>query len=401
MLKNNVLGGVLIVAGTTIGGGMLALPIVSAFSGFSVSLLVLILMWALMTYTALVTLEINLYFKKGVSVAYAAQYTFGRLGYYISTAAIAVLFYALLSAYLSASTSILDHTFDELNFQIPHIVTLGLFAFVFTGIVVAETGWVDKSSRLLLLIKAMAFILIAIIILPNTKLTNLKSIPDGAYTNLLLLIPLFFTSFGFHGSISTIVTYIGTDWKKLRFTFVLGSLLPLAVYIIWELIALGSVPLSGPNSFEYIKNTGGDLGTFTGVLSDVVQNNNWLGPLSKLFTFLAIATSFLGVGIGLYHFMEEQITKQAGNKPTALTTWLFTFVLPILFAGFYPQGFIMALGYAAIALSTLAVIMPTLIALKLRKQYSPDDYQVAGGSLALIIALIAGICVIVLEISST
>jgi tyrosine-specific transport protein len=400
MFKDKVLGGVLIIAGTTIGGGMLALPIVSAFSGFNVSMCVLIAMWALMSYTALVTLEINLFFKKGVSISYAAEYAFGRLGSYVSSAAITVLFYALLSAYMSASTSIINHTLNNFNVAAPQFITLGLFTLVFTGIITAQTAWVDKSSRALLLVKTVAFVLIALLILPNITISYLQHTPNAAYTNLTLLIPLFFTSFGFHGSISSVVNYIGLDSKKLRFTFLLGSLIPLGVYIIWEIIALGTVPLSGPKGFIEIQQAGGDLGTFTETLSALSGGGGWVISLSHIFTFLAIVTSFLGVGLGLYHFMEEQLEKHTHKKPKTISVWLLTFVLPIIFALFFPQGFVVALGYAAIALSTLAVIMPTLIALKLRPQYPSKSYQVAGGTFCLLLALLGGVAVILLELIS-
>ena len=45
--------GMLIVAGTTIGAGMLALPIASAGLGFTTALSLILITWALMTYTAL------------------------------------------------------------------------------------------------------------------------------------------------------------------------------------------------------------------------------------------------------------------------------------------------------------------------------------------------------------
>jgi tyrosine-specific transport protein len=41
-----------------------------------------------------------------------------------------------------------------------------------------------------------------------------------------------------------------------------------------------------------------------------------------------------------------------------------------LFALFYPEGFVLALGYAAIALSLLAVILPTLNMLKINQSLS-------------------------------
>ncbi|WP_319950534.1 aromatic amino acid transport family protein, partial [Klebsiella pneumoniae] len=52
-MKNRTLGSIFIVAGTTIGAGMLAMPLAAAGVGFSVTLGLLIGLWALMCYTAL------------------------------------------------------------------------------------------------------------------------------------------------------------------------------------------------------------------------------------------------------------------------------------------------------------------------------------------------------------
>lgn len=57
-MKNRTLGSVFIVAGTTIGAGMLAMPLAAAGVGFSVTLTLLVGLWALMCYTALLLLEV-------------------------------------------------------------------------------------------------------------------------------------------------------------------------------------------------------------------------------------------------------------------------------------------------------------------------------------------------------
>ncbi|MCD3068990.1 DUF2492 family protein [Salmonella enterica subsp. enterica serovar Enteritidis] len=57
-MKNRTLGSIFIVAGTTIGAGMLAMPLAAAGVGFSVTLGLLIGLWALMCYTALLLLEV-------------------------------------------------------------------------------------------------------------------------------------------------------------------------------------------------------------------------------------------------------------------------------------------------------------------------------------------------------
>lgn len=400
MSSNKLFGGVLIVAGTTIGGGMLALPVASSFAGFGLSAVVMVAIWALMTYTALITLEMNLYFNKGVSISYVAEHVLGKFGKTISTLAIALLFYALLSAYMAGGASIFNQVVRHiLGIELSSAGLIIGFGVIFGGLILARTRIVDTTNRWLLLIKTGCFLSIALMILPKVDPTLLSYTPPEITSYFPLLIPLFFTSFGFHGSIPTIVNYIGPDAKKLRFTFILGSTVPLIIYLIWETLALGVVPIAGMvDSFTSIKAAGGDVGLFTYTLSKIA-GGGWLIMLCQGFTFLAIATSFLGVGLGLFDFMEERLTKN-DQKPAAFLPAIFTFAIPFIFALFYPQGFIMALGYAAIALSILAIIIPVLTVWKLRKKYSARSYTIAGGKLGLIIALICGIGVILLEIKA-
>ncbi|MCV5837916.1 tyrosine transporter TyrP, partial [Escherichia coli] len=50
MSRSKVFGSTLIIAGTTIGAGMLALPLASAGIGFSTSIIIMLGLWALMAF---------------------------------------------------------------------------------------------------------------------------------------------------------------------------------------------------------------------------------------------------------------------------------------------------------------------------------------------------------------
>ena len=58
MLKNKTFGSALIIAGTTIGAGMLAMPLTSAGMGFGYTLLLLVGLWALLVYSGLLFVEV-------------------------------------------------------------------------------------------------------------------------------------------------------------------------------------------------------------------------------------------------------------------------------------------------------------------------------------------------------
>ena len=70
------------------------------------------------------------------------------------------------------------------------------------------------------------------------------------------------------------------------------------------------------------------------------------------------------------------------------------------FALFFPQGFILALGYAAIALVVLALFFPVILVKHARKTLKTDkNYQVLGGDGALLVTSLVGVSIILIQIA--
>jgi tyrosine-specific transport protein len=228
------------------------------------------------------------------------------------------------------------------------------------------------------------------LLIPFVKTENLSE-NQGNLSSIWLAIPIFFTSFGFHGSIPSIINYVGPNPKVLRSVIIIGSLIPLGVYLLWQTVTLGILPLSTIQSFGQENNAA----VFIQHLNAITQTDT-LDWLTNIFAFLAIATSFLGVAIGLFDYTAETLKKNNTPK-NRFQTSLITFSPPLFFALFYPDGFILALGYAAIALSVLAVLVPIAISIRLR--YLPwSTYQVKSNIIMLGIAFLIGVGVIAIEV---
>jgi tyrosine-specific transport protein len=61
------------------------------------------------------------------------------------------------------------------------------------------------------------------------------------------------------------------------------------------------------------------------------------------------------VALGLFDYLADLFQRR--NTVTGrLQTGAITFLPPLAFALFYPRGFVMALGYAGVALSVLALL---------------------------------------------
>ena len=393
-LDSKFWGGVLIVAGTTIGAGMMALPIISAEPGFFVSSYITLFMWAFMVIMALISLEINLYFGKGVTISYMAEQELGGFGKAISSFAIMVLFYALLGAYIAGGSSIASTMIPQMS-ELPKHYAILSFAAIFGLVITYSTGMVDYSNRLMMAAKVVLFITLVSILLPHVQIELINQANIESNSRWFAILPIFFTSFGFHGSIPTIVNYIGPDKRKLSMIFFIGSLLPVVIYLIWNIITLGTLPFQGEYSFGNVMEQGGDVGVFIQQMKGAIGDSR-LTMAIQSFTFIAIVTSFLGVGISLFDFFTEQFSSEE-KKLNRAVCGIITLLPPLLFALFYPQGFVMALGYASIALVILAIFIPSLVAWKLLNKDIEDKPKIAGGKLTLFLAFLTGAVIIVIE----
>jgi tyrosine-specific transport protein len=396
MNKSKVFGSTLIIAGTTIGAGMLALPLASAGIGFSTSLFLMLGLWALMAFTALLMVELHQFVESDATLHTLAHTILGTKGKWIASFAVMFLFYALCAAYIAGGGAqfnqrISDIAGIELNGQ----VTTLLFTLLVAGVVTIGTHSVDKVNRVLFGLKLIAMVLVLSFLAPNITSQYLLSMPlqQGL---IVAAIPVVFTSFGFHGSIPSIVRYLDGDVRSLRKVMIIGSALPLVIYIFWQGVTLGVV-----SQEQLLSDT--SLGALLVSLSQTVHQSN-LSVIVGVFADLALLTSFIGVSLGLFEFMGDSLSNKLGNAKRVKTA-IITFLPPLGFALFYPQGFIMALGYAAIALSVLAILLPTVMVYKVRytdftinTQDTAAAYQVLGGSKALFLAGSIGVFIIAIQI---
>lgn len=385
MLKNKTLGSMLIVAGTTIGAGMLALPIASAGLGFSTAIILLAVTWLLMTYTALLMLEVHQYADQNATLNTLAKSLLGKPGQYIANFSMIFLFYALCAAYIAGGgsqlqTKLINLVGSEVSPQAGSI----LLALVIATIVTLGTSTVDKLNQLLFTIKVVVLASLFFILTPYVHGQHLVDMPVEQGL-VIAAIPVIFTSFGFHGSIPSIVKYVGVDIRQLRRVMMFGASLPLIIYVFWQLLSQG---VMGQENLMASKGLSG----FVSSISTIAHNDN-VQVFVTVFADLALATSFLGVSLGLFDFFADAFKKQNTSKDR-IKTALITFLPPLGFALFYPKGFIMALGYAAIALVVLAVFLPVAMVWKQRKIRGGEGYRVKGGNLGLGLAALFGIMII-------
>ena len=382
---NKTIGSTLLVAGTMIGAGMLAMPLTSAGIGFGFTLVLLLGLWALLTFSALLFVELYQTAESDAGIGTLAEQYFGKAGRIIATAVLIIFLYALIAAYISGGGSLLKDLLPE---SFGDKVSILLFTVIFGSFIVIGTHSVDKINRVLFFVMLAAFAVVLSLMLPEIKFDNLMATPiDNAL--IISASPVFFTAFGFHGSIPSLNKYLGGNVKALRISILVGSAITLCAYILWQMSTHG---LLTQNEFLQILKEDATLnGLVKATLA--ITGSNMIAGAVKLFSTLALVTSFLGVGLGLLECIEDLLKRSFNISAGRISLGLMTFIPPLVFALFYPEGFILALGYAGQMFAFYAVVLPVSLVWKARRTHTNLPYKVWGGNLTLIIVLVLGVII--------
>ena len=387
-MNSKMLGSIAIVAGTAIGAGMLALPLATAALGMIPAILLMVVIWGLSAYTSLLMLEINLRSGVGDNVHAITGKLLGKKGQMVQGASFLSLLFALTAAYLTGGSSLLvlkaQNMFDIV---LDNQLAVVLFTLVLGGFAALGVAWVDKVSRFLFSLMILLLIVVVLFLLPEVSISSMatNAIAQSLTSSWMAAIPVVFTSFGFHVCIATLVRYLDGDAASLRKVLLIGSTIPLACYIFWLLVTLGTV---GGNE---ISGFNGSLPALISALQEIAHTP-WISKCISLFADLALITSFLGVTLSLYDFVAE-LTRAKKTFLGRTQTWLLTFVPPLLCALYVPEGFVAVLGFAAVPLVVMIIFLPIVMALR-QRQAVPQGYQVSGGIFALGLAGMLGAIII-------
>jgi len=387
-LFNHFLGGILLVSGTTIGAGMLALPVSTAPFGFIPSIFVFLFIWLFMLATAFFFLDVNLSIKTESNLITMSGKTLGLWGKVVSWVIYLLLLYSLIAAYIAASAPIFISTFDALfGIQVPNWLGPFCLPILFGSFIYLGTGGVDGLNRALMLGLIVSFVL-TIVLLPSHVEADL--LMRQSWEHLYLAIPVVITSFGYHIVIPSLTTYMAHDRRHLVLTIVIGSILPLVVYLIWQLLVMGVVPFGG--KFGLAAALKGGLSAATPLAHYV--DSSLLKYGANFFSFFAIVTSFLGVSLSLSDFLIDgfKIKKTWEGRLMAL---LLVFIPPLIFVLYSQRGFIVALEYAGAFVAILLGFIPAAMAWTLKK------YKKAGRKILLVFVCLISLAIAAISIYVT
>ena len=357
------IGSIMLIAGTCMGSGMIALPMVLAKIGIIPSIIFMIAMWAAMYLSSLVGIELNIQAGKSMTLGQLGKHFSGRMAESIGTLSMKVLAYALLAAFLYGGSSILQRLIPSCSI---HQVISG-FALVGFLLLTLPTQWLDYINRCLF---SSLLIGIGVLIALLAVMINWSDLPLFApsYQDLSLwamIMPVVFTSFGFHTIIHTITKYCGNNTAVLKKAFFWGSLVPALAYIIWTASVVGAVHHNNPEFYQQMISGKVEVGDLVKELSHLTQ---W--PLMQMFIWCLLVTklvvSVIGVGLSLRDSINTLIKKESillhhvGSSFAAIAP---AYVIAMM----VPNAFISVLGFAGMILAIIAILLPVYLLGRLKE----------------------------------
>lgn len=388
-----LLGSILLVVGTSVGAGMLALPIATAQLGFVGSLILLFVCWFVMTAGAFLLLEVNLWMPSNSNLNTMARATLGPVGQIISWLAFLSLLYSLLCAYIGGGSDLLHNLLAAADINIPMWQASMIFTLIFGSVVYMGIKSVDYVNRGLMFVKFGAYVLLVLLLMPlvsSAKLIgmNIYNIPSAtAYTVTI-------TSFGYAAIVPSLRIYFAGDIEGLKKAILIGSLIPLICYIAWDAVIMGVIPLDGEHGLLSILHSDRSTSDLVNALS-VAASESSITFFVELFTSICVLTSFLGVSLCLTDFWADGLQMEKKGLSNLIIV-LLTFLPPFITVLFYPGIFVTALKYAGIYCIVLLILLPASMAWRGRyhKKFT-SGFTVPGGKYLLSGLMVFSILMIV------
>lgn len=378
-MNKNTFKGILLVSGTSIGGGMLALPVLTSLSGFIPSMLVYLLCWFFMACTGLLLLEVCSWMRDEANIVTMAESTLGWWGKCAAWVLYLFLFYCLTLAYVVGCGDLVVEVSGD---AIPEWAGSLIFVALFAPLVYAGAHLAGRVNVWLMLGLAVSYCAFVIMGFKHVR-PELLLYRDWAH--IPTAFPIAFTAFAYQGIVPTLLNFMHRDVQQTRKVIFIGSFIPFIVYVIWQGLILGIIPPHAPGGLVEALHCGENA---VQPLKNFIQSPS-VYIVGQFFAFFALVTSFLGVTLGLLDFLADGLGIKK-NYAGKILLCLIIFIPPLLFAFTYPGVFLMALDYAGgFGCALLLGLLPILMVWSGRYYLGwPSTYQLPGGRILLTLLIL-------------
>ncbi|MGM0440271.1 MAG: amino acid permease [Chlamydiota bacterium] len=333
----SLINGIFLIAGTSIGAGMLAIPLLTGLAGFLPCIIINLICWLFMFCTGLFFLEATLWMHDGANVLSICRRFLGRPGRLIGGGLFIFLYYCLLVAYFAGGAPILAKVVENLfNISLGTNWCYPLFGLIITSIIFWGSSMTGRINFILSIAMIISYFLL---VGAGSSAVKSELLSRNNWNAFFLAAPVLFGAFGYHNIIPTLSTYLHRNATRLRQAIFWGTFIPFLLYTLWQWLIIGAIPP------EILSDTLEEGLPATMALQSIA-NHPWIIIIGQYFSIFALTTSLLGVSLSMTDFFGDgfNIVHRTGYKRLGLC--LLTIIPPLIIVYFHPGIFVKALGVA-------------------------------------------------------
>lgn len=348
-----------LVSGTAVGAGILAIASVSLKAGFIPSSITLVSAWGLMTTTGFLIAELTCNIArmdenaKNFGIIAITDRILGKYGSQSIGFFYVCFHYTLLIAYIAEAGGIFSRVTN-----IPGALGPLLFTTVMGSVIAfGSSRTVDILNSAFFVVVVLSFLGLVCLGIGSVQISNLGY---QNYSAVGPTVPILLVALVFHNIIPTVCSNLMYHRRSIYIALVVGSSIPLAMFILWNAVILGMV-----HDYSAAAHRSSLIDPVEVLLDDNPTHSRVFGKiLITIFSESAIITSFIGFVIGLMEFYGDIFPRKSKKDPC-----LYALVLipPTLVALGNPNIFLQALDAAGTyGISVLFGLLPAVLTLRLR-----------------------------------
>lgn len=341
----SLLAASILVSGTAVGAGILALPqalspagVLPAATAITGSALFSILTGLCVAEVAINTM-CELGTGNGVSLGSMATRTLGGSGALAVKLTYTLLHYTLLVAYTAKAGETLSHLLMPLSEgDLDTVKASVIFTLSMGGLCYASSPkQLDRANGILVAGVIASFLFLVTSVASQIDGVDLDAVySQSDWSILTKSLPVVALSFVFQNVVPVICSSLEGDRKKITTAIIAGISVPWLMFMIWT----GTILIAAQNGGESIMHLGSQGDPLDAVRSQSPTN----ALLIDGFSLLAVSTSYIGFVLGLKEFLLEALDMNA-TKGNAVV-YPLVLIPPLVFAIGYPNLFYNALEFA-------------------------------------------------------
>ena len=333
---------IFLVTGTSIGAGLIALPMAAVNLGMVPFLLMIAVTVWLAYQSSCMTAQLNVVHKTPASIVELSRQYGGKALFAVTLISFYLLFFGLLTVYFSCMADTII-TCANLG-KTPSIILCGCGLFWLLNL--RTRLFSDLNSVFVIIL--LAVIAVAVVSVKRMPETIAPEVPFRA-DEWIKIVPILFTSFGVQGSCAYFCFYLRNDVKRLKIAFCVGLLIPAVIYLLWTLCCLKTALSCDGDFYERLQAHQVTVGELIRFLCES-SNLPTMGVLLKLLTLFAVLTSTIGVAAGLLQPLRAFL-------PKTVAQCVLCFV-PVLINLTIAEAFLKVLSFGGMMLAILAILVP-------------------------------------------